>query len=400
MAAISDELSEGKGDRSMLIVRLALLVFAVAAPLGHAALGLGVLLLASPWLIRVAAKDGRPLGLLQWPALALIGASLLSALLGWDLQAGLLNTLALALMAVLGLLASRAALRDASFFMRILMPAFLLSTVVSAILALVQYFLMDVRRTTALLSYTNRLGTILAFFGLLGVAYLVQQRGRLRWLTLPYLGLCLGALGTTLSRAGWVAAGVGGVLLGLRGGRRSLGLFAAVALMVVLLLAFQPTWVDRMQSIVNPAANRDRLTLWQTALDIFGDHPLTGSGPGSFLDVSAKYLAPEAYRAHATPHNLVLGIASDLGLLGVAALGWLLTRLIRMGVYLWRKQDLFIAGVVAAAAAIFVNDLFGQGFYTMQIGPIIWFAFGMEAALYERVVEEPGAPRGPQGEAA
>lgn len=377
------------GTRRTLL-RGAFIIMGVAAPTGNATVSFAAFLLLLPLFYKEARGDatGRlaPFGTLALPALALVAVAFLSTLFSADFVHSFGHVLLIALMAATGLMFGRLAVREQQFFPRFVMPLIVAATAGIAVYALYEYFFMDVRRATALLSYTNRLATLLAFFGILGAGYLLGRRGRLPWLLLPYGLLVMGGLGATMSRAGWVAAAVGLFLLALRGGKRALIVVLIAVLAFGVFLTVEDSWLSRFQTIYSVDANQSRLTLWQAAAQIFRDHPVIGTGPGSFLHVSEHYVSSSRYRPHATPHNIVLTMASDMGILGLAAFFWLIVRAGRGALFLWRRGGAFYTGLVAATTGIFVNELFSQGFYTTQIGPVMWLGLGTMAALseYER----------------
>lgn len=263
------------------------------------------------------------------------------------------------------------------------MPLTLLATAACAAWATYEHFVLDARRATALLSYANRLATLLVFFGVLGVGFLLQRGGKLSWLTLPFGLLVLGGIGATMSRAGWAAAALGIALFGLRGGRRFLVASLIAFLLFAALLVVEDDWAARFATTFSLDANQDRIVLWMAALEILRDNPVLGTGPGSFLYVSDDYIEPARHRGHATPHNIVLSVASDLGVVGLLTFGWLMFGAARAAWYLWRLGGPFYTGLVVAVVCIFFNDLFGQGFYTVQTGTVMWFALGLLAAFYE-----------------
>lgn len=370
------------------VARLALVVLAVSAPVGSATLGLVVLLLSVPFLYSEAKLAGgmrssRAFGILTGPVVALIAAGLLSTVFSTDKLHALGHVVGMALMALTCLLSARIAVRERHFFLNIAIPLALVATVISAALGLYQHFALGVSRATALLGYTNRLGTLLAFFGVLGAGFLLYRGGRVGWLLFPFGLLVLGGIGATMSRAGWVAVAVGIILLGLRADRRFIAACLVLAMLFAVGLLLEERWASRFSTIFSLEENQDRITLWKAALGIFRDHPLLGSGPGSFLYVSDNYIDAPRHRSHATPHNIVLSIASDMGALGLLAFGWLMTGVAKAAWYLWRLRHPFYTGLVAAVASIFVNDLFAQGFYTTQIGTVMWFGLGLLAAFYE-----------------
>lgn len=380
------------------ILRCGLIIFAFTAPLGNGTIGFAVLLLLSPLLLRQLRQSASPgealLGPLTLPTAAFILAACITALFGSNIQDGLLHTTGLAVMAWVGLLIGAMVVQDRRFTQRYVVPTMIVSTAVAAAYGLIQYFILDVRRTTAMLSYTNRFATLLVFFGVLGVAYFVSRRNKyVRMMAVPYFILCMAALGTTLSRAGWLAAIAALGLAAWRWKYTPRVLVIGIVLVVGLAVAAPDSWQDRFQSMYSVSDNMDRITLWQTALNIFQHHPLTGSGPGSFLHIGPEYAThQDTFRPHATPHNVILSVASDMGIFGLAAFLWIIAKLAKMSSFLWRTKNAFTHGVVIAVAAILINDLFGQGFYTVQIGSVMWFGFGLLAALYaheQRAVQKP-----------
>lgn len=375
------------GSRRTLM-RAALLVMGIAAPLGSATVALGLFsILCLAFYREINGSDESrvsALGFLGPPTLLLAGAAFVSTLFTADVVNALAHAVGLTVMAAVGLMSGRVAVREEAFFLNAVIPAAIAATALSAAHALYEHFVLDVGRATALLSYTNRLATLLVFFGFIGAGYLVQRYERPGWALLPFGLLVLGGLGATLSRAGWVAAAVGLALLGLRRNKQYLVVFLVGVLLFGMALAVDDQWAHRFRSIFDLKSNQDRLTIWDASLRIFRDHPIVGAGPGSFLELSASYIPPERYRRHATPHNVVLSIASDLGVLGLLAFLWVMGRAARAAVHLWKTGGPFQIGVVTAVVSIFVNDLFGQGFYTTQIGTVMWFGLGLLAAYYER----------------
>jgi len=143
--------------------------------------------------------------------------------------------------------------------------------------------------------------------------YLIWLGGT--WLCLAAL-LASGARGTILG----LGIGVIGWTLGARGRttRRLLGntllLFAAgtAAWVFIAGLGVDTTTMTRILAL-GDSNTMQRLQMWQAALARFWDRPLIGWGPGSFGWVT--WGSDE----RAYPHNIVLEIACELGLVGLAA---------------------------------------------------------------------------------
>lgn len=98
--------------------------------------------------------------------------------------------------------------------------------------------------------------------------------------------------------------------------RRIVGAAALVAVLVALVFVTTPL-AQRLT-----ADGSDRLALYDSAVRVFLDHPVTGVGPGEQADVTAA--DPARYRstsfgvATANAHNTVLLAAAENGVLGLA----------------------------------------------------------------------------------
>ena len=155
-------------------------------------------------------------------------------------------------------------------------------------------------------------------------------------------GLALAAMVARLPRrpalalaAGVLVAGVAGLLLRRRGGRRSDGGRARVNL-----------------------ASPDRTGALHAALRLVAQHPLTGTGPGN-ADLRWKG-HDDGSQLYAYVHNEYLQVTAELGLVGLVLLAVLLVAIARL---LWRARatgpaTTTWAGVVAAVAAFAVHSGF------------------------------------------
>lgn len=81
------------------------------------------------------------------------------------------------------------------------------------------------------------------------------------------------------------------------------------------------------QNIAGDTSAAARVQLFQLAIETFEEHPLIGSGTGGFETLSVAAMGPGA---NTYPHNAILQIAAELGLLGLAPFfGILLIGLLR-----------------------------------------------------------------------
>lgn len=197
--------------------------------------------------------------------------------------------------------------------------------------------------------YANALGIFAAIGILLSAGLAVWARRRVaRAVALLPLGVLLPTLYLTSSDGAWLALAAGvPVLVLFRGGmglrRVALILALATAAVVVVLLAS-----DRAANF----SEENRAQYWQVAWQDYREHPLLGSGAGTFGDYWLAQRGPELFTR--TAHSLYMQSLAELGpvglLLVVAALGLPLVRLRA------RRDPL-----VAAAAAGYVAFVLHAG---------------------------------------
>jgi hypothetical protein len=113
-----------------------------------------------------------------------------------------------------------------------------------------------------------------------------------------------------------------------------------------------------------PGANvrPDRLKLWRAALAVTGDYPLLGIGPDNFRQVWGRYVSGNGRgdaRVHA--NSMYLELAAGAGVVGLAAVLWLLAVSGRALFTRWRRQRPVNAAAAAAFCAAWLA-IAGHGF--------------------------------------
>jgi O-antigen ligase len=163
---------------------------------------------------------------------------------------------------------------------------------------------------------------------------LISPRSGLRKLAAVCLLVCLAGLIATKSRGGLLGAAALVVMMLLvyqPGLLRWLVLFAILAALAgFITLALLPNWDGTIAGLVpgRPEAVLDRLIIWGVAFDVFLDNPLFGVGLGNFRDEffsRAVTLNVELGYSSLHAHNTYLEILAGTGLVGLLAyLGFLL----------------------------------------------------------------------------
>src|SRR2546422_552952 len=107
-------------------------------------------------------------------------------------------------------------------------------------------------------------------------------------------------------------------------------------------------------------AVQGRRNFWRAGLAIFMDHPVVGTGPGTFGAMHPAYQRDVRYYAR-DAHSLYVQAASEEGGVGLAALAVMLSTLVAAWVSAlraWRKTDAYplVVGIGLGLAAFFVHS--------------------------------------------
>jgi len=170
-----------------------------------------------------------------------------------------------------------------------------------------------------------------AVVGGLGFA-LLRVRGRVFYLLAAVAGVA--GIFVTLSRGSMLGVAVGTAVLVVlflavtrAQWKRIIVIVAAAALAVCLLASFTPGIAERIASIVDLSEHTQRVRIWTGAWHLFLDHPVFGSGPGSFGELYPKYRLPEEWEHATSPHSLYLYLLTEWGVVGFVIFFALLARL-------------------------------------------------------------------------
>ncbi|HJX34588.1 MAG TPA: O-antigen ligase family protein, partial [Desulfatiglandales bacterium] len=174
---------------------------------------------------------------------------------------------------------------------------------------------------------------------LLGL-FLLEYRGGKIFLIIYLTILLFSALILSLSRGGWI-----GMLTGLS--------FMSVCLLVsvyfkrkillvsaiigtifaaLVILASTPV-VEEIRTLTEMDQTPNlsqRMVVWGGVMDMIGDYPVLGSGPGTFATVFTQYQPPGIASYYNYAHNDYLHFISETGLALIALIIW-------MGIALYRK---------------------------------------------------------------
>ncbi|MCA9094050.1 MAG: O-antigen ligase family protein, partial [Planctomycetaceae bacterium] len=93
--------------------------------------------------------------------------------------------------------------------------------------------------------------------------------------------------------------------------------------------------IDRLVWEEAPKSLKYRMEYWQGAMGVIGEAPVFGTGPGQFRQHYLKYKLPESSEEIVDPHNMLLDVWSNGGMIGlvglIGILGWVLWRGVKLG---------------------------------------------------------------------
>lgn len=138
-------------------------------------------------------------------------------------------------------------------------------------------------------------------------------------------------------------------------------------------------------------ATRHRFVMWRTGIDIIKEHPLLGTGIGTFKKIhpkyQSKYLGTEKYgRFEGLSrfiHNDYLEITANTGILGLGTFLWLIVTLYWTGLKRLKQiseskysPNLLII-ILSSLTAVLIHSFFHYSFYLPATSMLFWLWLGL-----------------------
>jgi uncharacterized protein (TIGR03492 family) len=207
-------------------------------------------------------------------------------------------------------------------------------------------------------------------------------------------GLCLVlvAILRTGVRGAYVSLVVGLIVflvsIGTSTMRRAAALLVALALVTVLASRWEsPGFGTQLHRLV-ATDYRVRIALTETAVAIFKNRPLVGTGLGTFQRVYPGFKVdynPDP-AMHTSAHNVFLNMAAEGGILGLTTFTAIVLMALAFGLR-WRRragsaqEAAASAAVLAAYVALMTHQLFESTILTVHLGTGFWFLIAIMAAF-------------------
>lgn len=148
--------------------------------------------------------------------------------------------------------------------------------------------------------------------------------------------------------------------------------------------------LGRVVSVANASDNsiQGRLNFWRSGLEIFRDYPLLGTGPGTYAYVHARYQRDVRHYAR-DAHSIYVQTASEMGVVGLAALAVLLVAIIRLCLRTLRmtrgSEDYpRVAGITFGLIAFSLHSGLDMN-WQFPANPAMAFALVAVLAAYDRI---------------
>ena len=231
-----------------------------------------------------------------------------------------------------------------------------------------------------------------------GLALAIAGGARWRFYAAVTTVLLIALVGT-FSGGGWLgtAAAVLVVVWLARGAKPALGLIASGAAAAVLALTVLR--IERIASRIDPTRGTGfiRVKLWEASIAMVRDHPIFGIGLDNFLYKDQQEYLPnevaiEPNLSH--PHNWLLNFWLSLGVLGLAAVIWLLLQFLEgIRAVLARSSDpvtrALAIGAAGSMTSFLVHGAVDNSYFLPDMALIFWFTLAIPRIL------EPAKPREP-----
>jgi O-antigen ligase len=234
---------------------------------------------------------------------------------------------------------------------------------------------------------------------LIGVAaamFLYDRAQYVRPASALFLAIALGAVFLSLSRGGYFALAVMALILAVVNRYRWYLLPAVVV--VGAAMSRVPPIASRIAHEFNLSDPNNtfvsRVNLWEATLRMLRDHPIFGGGLFGFARSIQAYRGGVYEENLIYPHNIVLNMWTETGLLGLAAFLWLLVQTFRVswtgwtsGPQAWRAMQL---GIVLAMVAIIVHGLVDVPYFKNDLALEFWTLLGLAWAGTRQAKAEVG----------
>lgn len=240
-----------------------------------------------------------------------------------------------------------------------------------------EWTLAETRRATGPFTSPNALGLLVVPIGAMFLAWRFTNQRWPKWLEVFSVAVIFSAglaIVLALSKGAILAyLAVAMMMLYLVWSPKKTVILGSIALLVLLALPSVRSQVISLATF-QQASGQSRITLYKGAMELLQKHPITGLGLASFADMFETVRPAEYYEELIYPHNLFLNTWSETGILGLAALLWIVFICVHIGwQYRHQRNGLFYSWIfLAALLPMFVHGMVDVPYFKNDLAMLTW----------------------------
>lgn len=214
--------------------------------------------------------------------------------------------------------------------------------------------------------------------------------GKYYWLAGLAFCICSAGLVFNATRGAWLAVTIVCTVLLLYymfKSKRNLAVSIIFIALISTVLVNNPKFMHRLDTIDDfnkYQSNTERILIWQSAWNMFKDHPVLGVGLGQYTEnYREKYVSPLAKEPHLThAHNNFMQMLAENGVVGFAGFVIMFGYIILKNLIAWFKtRNVYALMIVSATVCLLL-----QGFTEYNVGnsaviKMYWLVLGLLVVL-------------------
>ncbi len=216
-------------------------------------------------------------------------------------------------------------------------------------------------------------GWLCIFLPLLLIEFFERKLlGKYYWLAGLAFCICSAGLVFNATRGAWLAVSIVCAVLLIYymfKNKRNLAVSIIFVVLISTVLVNNPKFMHRLDTIDDfdkYQSNTERILMWQSAWNMFKDHPILGVGLGQYKEnYQQKYISPEAKEpqlSHA--HNNLLQMLAENGIVGFVGFAIMFGYIIFKNLIDWfRTKNIYALMLVSATVCLLL-----QGFTEYNVG--------------------------------
>lgn len=241
-------------------------------------------------------------------------------------------------------------------------------------------------------------GWLCIFLPLLLIEFFERKLlGKYYWLAGLAFCICSAGLVFNATRGAWLAVAIVSAVLLIYymfKNKRNLAVSIIFVALISTVLVNNPKFMHRLDTIDDfdkYQSNTERILIWQSAWNMFKDHPILGVGLGQYTEnYQQKYISPQAKEpklGHA--HNNFMQMLAENGIVGFACFVIMFGYIIFKNLITWVKvKNVYALMIVSATVCLLL-----QGFTEYNVGnsaviKMYWLVLGLLVVLSELYKKE------------